>query len=172
MTAGEKIKFYRTQKGLSQKELGKLLGVSQQMIGQYENKSETLKPSTLRKIAVALGCKISDLDDSANDYENTLYMILSCEKKIEEISALLDSGSLDETTSYCLHDDLRIYKNILADYQKKIEHLPESIDDLYIDLRSELLELFDDLNYQGQEKALEQVKLLARIPEYKKDSNP
>ena len=36
MTIGDRIKKARQEKGLSQKELGRKLGVSQQMIGQWE----------------------------------------------------------------------------------------------------------------------------------------
>ena len=37
MSIGEQIKKYRNEVGLSQKELGEKLGVSQAMIAQYEN---------------------------------------------------------------------------------------------------------------------------------------
>ena len=54
MTVGERIRKVRLEKGLSQKELGEKLGVSQQMIGQYENPNSNLKAETLSKIANAL----------------------------------------------------------------------------------------------------------------------
>ena len=37
MTIGERIKKARKNKGWSQSELGQVLGVSQQMIAQFEN---------------------------------------------------------------------------------------------------------------------------------------
>ena len=36
MTFGEKMKKVRKEKGLSQQELGKILGVKQQTVAQYE----------------------------------------------------------------------------------------------------------------------------------------
>ena len=54
MTTGKRIKRIRQEKGLSQKELGEKIGVSQQMIGQWENGKSNPKIKTVRKIADAL----------------------------------------------------------------------------------------------------------------------
>ena len=67
MTVGQNIKHIREAKGMSQKKLGEILGVSQQMIGQYENSNNSLKLSTLEKISAALNVSLTDLID-----ENTL----------------------------------------------------------------------------------------------------
>lgn len=61
MTTGERIKAKRKEKGLSQKELGKLLGVSGSMIGQYENNIRNPKNETLCRIAQALDVSLDDL---------------------------------------------------------------------------------------------------------------
>lgn len=61
MTIGEKIRELRKEKDISQKELGILLGVSQQTVGQYETSPHEPKIETLRKIASALEVKLSDL---------------------------------------------------------------------------------------------------------------
>lgn len=55
MTIGERIKKIRQEKGLSQKELGERISVSQQMIGQWENGKANPKIETIEKIAKALG---------------------------------------------------------------------------------------------------------------------
>lgn len=54
MDIGQRIRELRTKKGLSQKELGARMNVSQQMIGQYENSTAFPKIETLKKIATAL----------------------------------------------------------------------------------------------------------------------
>lgn len=61
MTVGERIKKIRQEKGLSQKQLGEKLGVSQQMIGQYENPNSNLKTDTISKIAYALDVSFVDI---------------------------------------------------------------------------------------------------------------
>lgn len=54
MNVGENIKKIRKEKGLTQKELGIRLGVSQAAIGQFENTEANLKMETIKKIAEAL----------------------------------------------------------------------------------------------------------------------
>ncbi len=76
MTIGEQIKKIRQEKGLSQKKLGEILGVSQQMIGQYENPYSHLKLDTIKKIADALNIDYTELVQSnlldVADYSNDL----------------------------------------------------------------------------------------------------
>ena len=50
MEIGKKIKTMRKQKGLTQKELAQKLGVSQQMINQYENNSSNLTLKHYKKL--------------------------------------------------------------------------------------------------------------------------
>ena len=69
-TIGENIKRIRKEKGLSQKELGQKLGVSQQMIGQYEKSNAVPKLETLQKIADALDVPLSELDDRSKSSLN------------------------------------------------------------------------------------------------------
>lgn len=62
MNVGENIRRIRKEKGLTQKQLAKILNVSEPMISQYETK-ENLKLQTIRKIAHALDVSISDIVD-------------------------------------------------------------------------------------------------------------
>ncbi|MCM1154246.1 MAG: helix-turn-helix domain-containing protein [Roseburia sp.] len=61
MNIGDNIRECRKKAKLSQKELGKKLGVSQQHIAQYERGKRQPKIETLRKIANALGVSIDYL---------------------------------------------------------------------------------------------------------------
>lgn len=63
MTIGESIKSARKAAGLTQKELAQRLGLSFQSIAQWENDLRKPKIETLKKIADALGCTISDFDE-------------------------------------------------------------------------------------------------------------
>lgn len=63
MTVGENIKRIRKERHLSQRELGEKLGISQQMVGQYENNPTPPKLETLQKIATALDVPVYILDD-------------------------------------------------------------------------------------------------------------
>lgn len=62
MNIGEKIKKARTEKGMTQEELGKILGVQKSAIAKYENgRVVNIKRSTLKKISDVLGLKPHEL---------------------------------------------------------------------------------------------------------------
>lgn len=73
MNIGEQIKKYRTKANISQKELGKRLGVSQQQIAQYESGKRIPKIETINNIAGALGIGVRRLypDFSMDEWKNT-----------------------------------------------------------------------------------------------------
>lgn len=68
MNTGEKIKYYRTLRGMTQTELGNALGVQSSAIAKYEKgRVVNIKRATLAKLAEVFGVTIVDLlDDSAN----------------------------------------------------------------------------------------------------------
>lgn len=75
MTIGEKIKGVREQKGLTQKALGELCGVSDTVIRHYEKSLRIPKISTLNKISKGLGVSPIDLlnDTTYKEYFNKQY---------------------------------------------------------------------------------------------------
>lgn len=58
---GQQIREARKAKGLTQKELGEKLGVSESTVNQYESGKQNLTIDTLGKIADALGFSFSTL---------------------------------------------------------------------------------------------------------------
>ncbi len=96
MTIGENIRRIRKEKGITQKELGERLKMTQSAIGQFENDKTSPKKDTIEKIASALGVNPSELmkGDSiwedfdkkhADEIENTV-------KYLEFIDFLKSSG--------------------------------------------------------------------------------
>lgn len=62
MDIGEKIKTARLAKGMTQQELGELLGVQKSAIAKYESgRVVNIKRSTLKKISDILGIRPSEL---------------------------------------------------------------------------------------------------------------
>lgn len=62
MDIGQKIKEARLAKGLTQEQLGNLVGVQKSAIAKYENgRVVNIKRSTLHKLGMALGLRGSDL---------------------------------------------------------------------------------------------------------------
>lgn len=64
-TTGELIRSVRKERGLTQKALGELLGVTQATVGQYETNPNPPKLETLQKIAEKLNVPVSYLIGSA-----------------------------------------------------------------------------------------------------------
>lgn len=83
---GKKIKKYRIENGFTQKQLGELLGISQQQIGQYEKDLRQPRLETLDRIASALNKDPWDLYDryelQSERTEGMLYEISDFEYKI------------------------------------------------------------------------------------------
>ena len=70
MEVGTLIKEARIAKGLTQEELGNLVGVQKSAIAKYENgRVVNIKRSTLQKLATALNLKGSDLIIQSNPKE-------------------------------------------------------------------------------------------------------
>lgn len=97
MRSCEKIKNLRLQAGLTQKELARRLGTSQQNIAQYENGKRIPKTKTLQKIADALNVSVVDLkSDSEILFEkisNDLSVVVnSFEKEAMFLNYLLSLG--------------------------------------------------------------------------------
>jgi transcriptional regulator with XRE-family HTH domain len=105
MEIGQKIREARTLKGLTQEELGKMIGLQKSAIAKYENgRVVNIKRSTLQKLAQALDLRGSDLIIETNP------------KEVAELSAkvLLDSE---------LMDAIEKYYTLPADKQKTIRDL-------------------------------------------------
>ena len=61
MSYGEKIKSIRESKGMTQEDLGEMIGVSKQMICQLERGTKNLTLQITAQIADALGVKMVDI---------------------------------------------------------------------------------------------------------------
>lgn len=91
MDIGQKIKYARKAKGLTQEELGNMVGLQKSAIAKYENgRVVNIKRSTLQKLAQALDLRGSDL------------VIESDPKEVADIAArvLLDGDLLDAIEKY------------------------------------------------------------------------
>lgn len=64
MSIGNNIRNIRKEKGLTLKQIADIMGCSPQLISQYESGKRQPKLETIKKIAVALECQVSDIDES------------------------------------------------------------------------------------------------------------
>ena len=146
MDIGHKIKELRMSKSLTQKELGQRMGISQQQIAQYENGKLKPKIETLQKIADALEVPRNLIFENLNTPEKS-------ELVKSELIELIKSLNLEVTD---ITDKKKVEDSIIQAAQKK----------------SHYIKLYDHLTSIGQDKAIEQVELLTKIPEYRKDTTP
>ena len=108
MTAGDNIRKVRKKRGLTQKELAKLLNVSEPMVSQYESK-ETLKLETIKKVANALNISYFELLDMCKSSETSNNQKITLDVEIRNIDEEIKKAEklielLKETKS--LADDL------------------------------------------------------------------
>ena len=98
MTVGEKIRTYRTMRGISQKMLGELAGgINEVTIRKYEAGDRNPKPDQLLKIANALGISINIFMDF--DIE-TVSDVLSLVFKMDESVDMDFIGDKDKNGEY------------------------------------------------------------------------
>nr|DAQ32510.1 MAG TPA: Helix-turn-helix XRE-family like protein [Caudoviricetes sp.] len=133
------IRKYRIEKGLSQRELGELVGMTQQQIAQYENGKRKPKLETLDKLAKALGVKPGQLYfDEYVVHEHYTHPESLRDMMEKKITLDVDRQAL----------------------MKAISKAPGTLE--------QIVTSFTKLNDKGQEKAASYVEDLTKIPEYKK----
>ena len=108
MTTGERIKAARKRAGLTQKELGKKLGLAYQTLAQWETGTRKPKAETLQRLADALGVSMMDLDERfAWQPDREVGIPAPQEEDLrEEVKALtysLNQRGLSKTRDY-MHD--------------------------------------------------------------------
>lgn len=110
MTLSDKIKLFRTNKGLSQKEVAMSIGIDQAQYSRIESGKVEPTVSSLEKIADALGVEVAELFSKAQPAD-----INSYDKNVIERLQLLDQ--LEETEKKSIFNiiDMAISKKRLKD---------------------------------------------------------
>lgn len=166
MTIGERIKKFRKEAGFTQKQLATKCGVAEITIRQYESGKRQPRYEQLQIIAKALDMHLfdfldDDLFDAATDpatEDNAMYEVELLTQKIKSIE---ENTELNPEEKNKLIQDFYIQTEIMADL-----HLSNA------EAGNKFLinQLFEKLNFEGQTKALEQVEMLTKIPEYQKET--
>jgi transcriptional regulator with XRE-family HTH domain len=152
MNIGANIKAIRKKKGLTQTQLANLMGSSKQMVSVWENSERELTIATLSKIAIALDIDINELlQDSNVKTENN------------NQNTIIISNPYNTNTK----NQKDLWKN--ADLLKGVGGVPYALNGSMDSIKPEMIKLFSSLNEKGQSKAIEQIEMLAKIPEYQAD---
>lgn len=148
MTIGEKIRYIRKEKGLTQKELSKRSGIAEITIRQYEASKYNPKPGAIMKLCVGLDCKISDIID--DDHQKYYRMF---DDIINDATTFISSAKTEKELDIAEGFTEILEKSYKQKYSAEVR----------------LLASFDFLNDKGKEKAIEYIEDLYKIPEYKRE---
>lgn len=92
MTLGEKIKFHRSQKGLTQKQLGEMTGIHEVSIRKYELNKMEPKKEQLEKISTALGVPFNEFLDIRVNIDSDVLPLLFAIDDVFNIEITSDSN--------------------------------------------------------------------------------
>ncbi|MBU4438189.1 MAG: transcriptional regulator [Acetobacterium sp.] len=191
MDTKDKVKKYRKEKKLTQKQLGELSGLSEITIRKLEAGKSNPKIETLQKIANGLNVSLSDItDDLFSKYLFGNKSDMLSDDTDNFLWAFRDHFNLSvKYLSNATGIDIERYKKIENNEEKPTDIELEKIynvlelnglksldrymlkinnDWFWVSRKESLIHFFDQLNAEGQEKAIESVELLTKIPEYKK----
>ena len=89
---GSKIRKVRLDKGITQKQMANLMGVSQTAIALWENGNRSISIETLRKFSVILGVEMMELLPEDNDDNKAAH-----NEKINVVDFFKGVGGLPDT---------------------------------------------------------------------------
>lgn len=162
METGEKIKEYRLKAGLTQRQLGERVGLSQQMIAKYEGGKAIPTDDTLFLIATALDIPAWNLKSN----------IETSFQKFRKIYTLFAGNTkLEFPNEHTINQIVQPKELVLL--RASMNHVLESITD--IESLQDLIDIsytWIKLNHEGQKELLHHSQLLEKVEEFKKDINP
>lgn len=165
MTIGKKIQIARKKAKYTQKTLAELCGVATGTIQQYELGKRQPRYEQLQIIAKALNMHLYDFLDDEFFYAATAPATMDnamaeIELMVQRIKSIETNPSLSVEEKQRLIQDFFAQTEIMADI-----HLSGKTTNKYL-----LNKLFEKLNSDGQEKAIAQIEMLTKIPEYQRES--
>lgn len=166
MTVGEMIREKRKACGLSMAALGERIGVTAAAISRYELGQRAMSLDTVQSIANALGVHILDLvgiGEELDKFQVTITEVRPLPGNPQDATPekIAETVELMNTSGYRgMYDSLSDADKVA--FWKSVEQ----------PLRAELDDAFNALNDRGQEIAVERVKELGKIREYRLQQHP
>lgn len=198
MTTGELIREARKKKGLTQRELGELLGMSDVGVAQWEKGLRNPRLETRQRIAKALDIDVTALmsDSEKEDYfdlfgtdaERVGFALVKLKERMEvKVRELREYGGI-ATPARRRAWALELAKELAENYHVKeesilkeigLDDLPEepiaeiSLADDYQEvgenqIADSIVHLLMSMNSTGCKAALRHIQELSKIPDYKR----
>lgn len=142
VSTGSRIKDLRIKKGLTQRQLGELIGMADSAIRRYESDRGNPTAKTLRRIADALEVPVD---------------------------SLLYDGNINITIykpKYALHLPSQEKMDLMTPAEQEYYYLRLLADTAPDVLREKLTDSYDALNKLGQVEAVRRMQELSRLSEY------
>lgn len=102
MSIGNNIRTIRKRNGMTLKQIADIIGCSPQLISQYESGKRQPKLETKKKIAAALNCDVSDIDNSiyviSTEYKLTPERLEHFKKDAEVLEIIKKKSSNEDYT--------------------------------------------------------------------------
>lgn len=159
MTLNQRIKRIRQEKNLSQLELAKRIGMSQQTIANYEQSEAVPKMTTVKKLADALGVSEQYLlfgkDDNTYKESEQLNLFSFTDHSVAQNSSSDQKVETKEKAP-------KPVKNTIQ-FEYKDEVLPEEYSDFIL-----MIKQFKSLNGRGRRKVLDYLHDITQL--YNKES--
>lgn len=162
---GDQIRKYRKEKGFTQKELGERCGMDEANIRKYELGNANPKLETLHRIANALNISYLKLVES-EIVESSMKNVEEERKNILKEFVRLNN-ELKENNTPELKKQIVNVEEQLNTNDKQILELLYEMDNIETD-KDKINKFFDTLNKNGRKKAVDYIKDLTKIPEYRK----
>ena len=117
-TLGDRIKQLRLENGLTQEQLGNILGVKKAAIQKYENGIVVnIKHEKLKKMAETFGCSVDYLMGWSKFDEK--YDSQSLANEVKDIEATYNNGNLPKLTNKDEREVAKALESILQDYDSQ-----------------------------------------------------
>ena len=169
MAIGERIAASRKEAGLTQAELGKKLGVTQQMITQIETGRRKPNADTITEIA-----KILDVSSAWLRYGDSIVTTKkpNDQKYLDLFTGVIDiekivTESIAETMKAIGQEAENNMQNLLNTAPEMVKGLGESA----ASSMQDILKPYSKLNEEGKKKAIEYTTDLAQMKKYQKGSD-
>lgn len=163
MTVGERVKTLAKKKGISLRKLAKQANLSYNTVYSITRRgSERVAPDTISRLANALGVNVNELTADA------LIRVKSAPEMVELQQKVAAGQATEQEKPAWLEANLKGLERMQHSIEFMLSELEQYDETKEIARQSQLMKIFNQLNDDGQEKALDFLEIFLGNPRYKK----
>ena len=163
MTVGERVKTLAKKKGISLRKLAKQANLSYNTVYSITRRgSERVAPDTISRLANALGVNVNELTADAS------IRVKSAPEMVELQQKVAAGQATEQEKQAWLEANLKGLERMQHSIEFMLSELEQYDETKEIARQSQLMKIFNQLNDDGQEKALDFLEIFLGNPRYKK----